>query len=85
MRNHITDLPLGLISIEEITDIEEEIFFPSDQESLELRERESIFYSPFKQDVWYSSLTYFLQNLGLQYSPTRIPYTNRLQTSDKHV
>ena len=75
MRNRITeDLPPSLISIEEITDIEEEVVLLSTLENLELRERESIFYIPFRQDAWYSSLTDFLQNVGLQYSPPRIPF-----------
>ena len=70
MRNQITkDLPPGLISIEEITNIEEEVILPSNQENLELRERELIFYSPFRKDAWYSSLKYFLQKVGLRYSP----------------
>ena len=41
---------------------------------MNLKERESIFCSPFRSDDWYLSLTYFLQNAGLTYSPPRIPF-----------
>ena len=75
MNNLITEgLPPSLISIEEIIDTEEEVILPSTQETLELRQRESIFYSPFRQDAWYSLLIDFLQNEGLQYSPHQIPF-----------
>ena len=43
------NLPLGLFSIEEITDTEGEDILPLDQESLDIRPSESIYYySPFK-------------------------------------
>ena len=56
MKYRITEnLPRGLITIEEITDVEEEVILPSRQESLDLRPSESIYYySAFKQDPWYS-------------------------------
>ena len=41
------NLPSGLISIEELVSLDEGISLLENQPSLELRERESIFYSPF--------------------------------------
>ena len=70
------DLPSGLIAIEElaISEQEEGIPIPEDQPVLDLREHESIFYSPPRSSAWYLSLTNFLENLGLSFSPPRISY-----------
>jgi len=69
------NLPSGLISIEELVIPEEEgISIPEGQPVIELRERESIFYSPPRSDAWYFSLTNFLENPGLCFSPPRIPF-----------
>ena len=46
--------------------------FLESHQSLNLRERESIFYSPIRTDAWYISLTNFLENLGLAFSPPQI-------------
>ena len=47
VRNIVTDnLPSRLISIEELTNPDEELSLPNSPQSLNLRERESIFYSP---------------------------------------
>jgi len=45
------NLPLGLISIEELISLEEDISLPENQPTLELRECESIFYSPPRRDA----------------------------------
>ena len=63
------NLPSDLISIEELVGPDEDVTLPEMQQTLNLRERESIFYSPFISDTCYLSLTYFLENLGLSYSP----------------
>jgi len=69
------NLPSGLIAIEELVTQEEEgISIPENQPVIELRERESIFYSPPRSDAWYLSLTNFLENPGLSFSPPRIPF-----------
>ena len=70
VRHRIAEnLPPDLLSIEEIIGPDKEVILPKNHETLNLRERESIFYSPFRTDTWYSSLTYFLENVGLNYSP----------------
>ena len=70
VRHRITEnLPSDLICIEELVGPDEDVVLPETQETLNLRECESIFYSPFRTDAWYLSLTYFLQNTGLTYSP----------------
>ena len=68
------NLPSGLIAIEELVTPEEGISIPENQPTIELRERESIFYSPPRRDAWYLSLTNFLENPGLIFSPPRIPF-----------
>ena len=69
------NLPSGLIAIEVLVTLEEEgISIPEGQPVIELRERESIFYSPPRSDAWYLSLTNFLENRGLSFSPPRIPF-----------
>ena len=69
------DLPSGLISIKELAPEEEvAIPIPENQPIIELRERESIFYSPPRSSSWYLSLTNFLENSGLSFSPPRAPY-----------
>ena len=69
------NLPSGLLAIEELVTLEEEgISTPENQPVIELRERESIFYSPPRSDAWYLSLTNFLENPGLSFSPPRIPF-----------
>ncbi len=70
------NLPSGLIAIEELATPEEKegIPIPENQPVIELRERESIFYSPPMSSTWYLSLTNFLENPGLSFSPPRIPY-----------
>ena len=69
------DLPSGLIAIEELAPEEEVgIPIPEHQPVIELRERESIFYSPPRSSSWYLSLTNFLINSGLSFSPPRAPY-----------
>ena len=75
VRNIITqNLPSGLIFIEELVSPDEDITSPKNQPTLNLREHESIFYSPFKSDAWYLLLTIFLENPGLSFSPPRIPF-----------
>jgi len=70
------DLPFGLIAIEEIASPEEEegLSIPENQPIIELREFESIFYSPPRSTTWYLSLTNFLENPGLSFSPPRAPF-----------
>jgi len=52
------NLPFGLIAIEELVTPEEKgISILENQPVIELRERESIFYSPPRSDAWYFSLT----------------------------
>jgi len=70
------DLPSGLIAIKELATLEEEVGIPipENQPVIELRERESIFYSPPRSSTWYLSLTNFLENPGLSFSPPRAPY-----------
>ena len=69
------NIPSGLIAIEELVTLEEEgISIPEGKPIIELREHESIFYSPPRSDAWYLSLTNFLENPGLIFSPPRIPY-----------
>jgi len=63
------NLPYGLIFIEELVSLEEDISLPENQPTLELRKRESIFYSPPRRDTQYLSLTNFLENPGLIFSP----------------
>jgi len=75
VRNIITEnLPSGLISIEELTNPDEDISLPNSPQSLNLRERESIFYSPIRTNPWYLSLTDFLENPGLAFYPPRVPF-----------
>ena len=70
------DLPSGLIAIEELASPEEEegLSIPENQPIFELRERESIFYSPPRSTTWYLNLTNFLDNPGLSFSPPRAPF-----------
>ena len=69
------NLPFGLIPIEELVTPEEEgISIPEGQPVIKLRERESIFYSPPRSGAWYLSLTNFLVNPGLSFSPRHIPF-----------
>ena len=49
----IENIPTDLISIEELVLPKEEVNIFEDQNTLNLRERESIFYSPFRIDAWY--------------------------------
>jgi len=58
------NLPSGLVAIEELAPVEEEVgvFVPKGQPVIDLRERESIFYSPPRSTTWYRSLTNFLDN-----------------------
>ena len=63
------NLPSRLISIEELVSPDEDITLPENQPTLEIKERESIFYSPFRSDTWYVSLKNFLENSGLSFSP----------------
>jgi len=58
------NLPSGLIAIEELAPEEEEvgIFVPEGQPVIDLRERESIFYSPPRNTTWYLALTNYLDN-----------------------
>jgi len=73
------NLPSGLIAIEELAPEEEEIgvFVSEGQPIIDLRERESIFYSPPRSTTWYLSLTNYLDNSGSGYSPPRTPYPPR--------
>jgi len=68
------DLPSGLIAIEELAPEEVGIPIPENQPVIELRERESIFYSPPRSSSWYLSLTNLLENSGLSFSPPHAPY-----------
>lgn len=70
------NLPSRIISIEElVTPVEEEgISVPEGQPVIEIRERESIFYSPPRSNAWYLSLDIFLENLGLSFLPPCIPF-----------
>jgi len=68
------NLPSRLIAIEELVTLEEGVPIPENQPAIELRERELIFYSPPRRDAWYLSLTNFLENPGLSFSPPRIPF-----------
>ena len=69
------NLPSGLIAIEELATLKEEsIPIPENKPVIELRERESIFYNPPRSSAWYLSLTNFLENSGLSFSPPRIPF-----------
>ena len=67
--------PSGLIAIEELA-LEEEVGvpIPEDQPTIDLRECESIFYSPPRSTTWYLSLTNYLDNSGSSFSPPRTPY-----------
>ena len=65
VRHRITEnLPSDLICIEEIVGPDEDVTLPETQETLNLREHESIFYSPFRTDAWYLSLTDFFRKPG---------------------
>ena len=68
------NFPSGLISIEELVSPDEDVTLPEYQHTLNLRERESILYSPFRSGAWYLSLTNFLENPGLSFSPSQIPF-----------
>jgi len=70
------DLPSGLISIEELAPEEEEagVFVPEVQPVIDLRERESIFYSPPRSTPWYLALTNYLDNSEAGFSSPRTPY-----------
>jgi len=70
------NLPSGLIAIEELASLEEEegLSVPENQPIIELRERESIFYSLPRSTTWYISLMNFLDNPGLSFSPPRAPF-----------
>ncbi len=75
------NLPSGLISIEELSP-EEDLgasYLEDDIPSLDLRERESIFYSPPRATTWYLSLTNFLDN-SVSFSPPRFPFPPRVFT-----
>lgn len=75
VRNIITqNLPSGVISIEELVNPEEDVILLENQQILNLREHESIFYSPFRSDAWYVSLIIFLENPGLSFSPPQTPF-----------
>ena len=65
------NLPSGLIAIEELAPEEEEIGIPvpEGQPVIDLRERESIFYSPPRGTTWYLLLTNYLDNSGSSFSP----------------
>jgi hypothetical protein len=68
------NLPVGLIAIEEL--VPEEEIGVSDSEdiiTLDLRERESIFYSPPRSEPWYLALTNFLDN-AVGFSTPRTPF-----------
>ena len=72
------NLPSGLIAIEELAPEEEVgIPIPENQPVIDLRERESIFYSPPRSTTWYLSLTNYLENPGLSFSPPRALYHPR--------
>lgn len=59
------NIPPGLISFEEISDVEEEITLPSHQESLYLRFSETIYhFIPFRLDPWYHQFNNFLHSSG---------------------
>ena len=61
VRHRITEnLPSDLICIEELVGPDKDVVLPESQETLNLREHESIFHSPFRTDALYLSLTYFL-------------------------
>ena len=69
------NLPAGLIAIEELAPEEElGVSILEDQPTIDLRERESIFYSPPRSTTWYLSLTNYLDNSGLSFSPPRTPF-----------
>jgi hypothetical protein len=69
------NLPSGLISIEELAPEEEiGVSYLEDQPTIDLKERESIFYSPPRSTTWYLSLTNYLDNSGSSFSPPRIPF-----------
>ena len=72
------NLPSGLIAIEELA-LEEEIGvpIPENQPTIDLRERESIFYSPPRSTTWYLSLTNYLDNSVSSFSPPRVSYPPR--------
>ena len=72
------NLPSGLIAIEELAPEEEVgIPIPENQHVIDLRERESIFYSPPRSTTWYLSLTNYLENPTLSFSLPRAPYHPR--------
>jgi hypothetical protein len=81
------NLPSGLIAIEELTPEEEVVFlFWKINLLLNLREHESIFYSPPRSTTWYLSLTNYLDNSGISFSPPRTPYPSRgIYYSSKYV
>ena len=69
------NLPSGLLSIEELSP-EEDLGVSSVEDeiiTLDLRERESIFYSPPRSTTWYLSLTNYLDN-SVSFSPPRFPF-----------
>ena len=69
------NIPPGLISFEEISDVEEEITLPSHQESLYLRFSEPIYhFIPFRLDPWYHQFTDFLHSSSYTHSLHRIPF-----------
>ena len=73
------NLPCGLIAIEELAP-EEDLgasYLEEDLPALDLRERESIFYSPPRSTTWYLSLTNFLYNSVSSFSPPRFPFPPR--------
>ena len=79
------DLPSGLISIEEIAPEEDRTsYLEDDIPSLDLRERESIFYSPPRATTWYLSLTNFLDN-SISFSPPRFPFPPRVFTPPAYM
>ena len=79
------DLPSGLISIEDITpEPDRASSLEDDIISLDLRESESLFYSPPRATTWYLSLTNFLDNsVGL--SPPRFPFSPRILTPPAYM
>lgn len=70
------DLPSGLFAIEELASLEEEegLSVPKNQLIIELRECQSIFYSPPRSTTWYLNLTNFLDNPRLSFSPPQAPF-----------
>ena len=80
------NLPSGLIAIEELAP-EEDLgasYLEEDLPALDLRERESIFYSPPRSTTCYLSLTNFLDN-SVSFSPPRFPFPPRVFTPPTYM